>query len=1392
MRRVSSIVAPRRVCVWAVVFVSAVVFLMSLSRVARAEPAKAARDTIPAPLEPWTTWVLTGHESELCPGLESTPDAVRCVWPTRLSLVLGDSGGTFEQRWHVDARAWVPLPGDDSRWPLDVESSGKKLEVVSRSGVPSVQLDPGDHTITGNFGWDALPDSLVLPVETGLVALTLNGEPVFEPSRDPSGRVFLQKSAAPVEGDRLEVLVHRRVTDDIPLALTTRVVLNVSGKSREVLLGKSLPAGFVPMSITSDLPARIEPDSRLRVQVRPGTWTIEVAARSDGPVSSLSRPVPDGPWRDGEEVWVFEAKTALRVVTVEGVRAIDPQQTSLPDAWKALPAYSMGQSDEMRLVEKRRGDVDAPPDQLSLVRTLWLDFDGGGYTVNDTITGAMHRATRLEMNPPTVLGRVAVDGKDQFITRLDGPSAKAGVEIRQGDLHVTADSRITGDARDIPAVGYDHDFHDVSATLHLPPGYRLFHASGADEVPGTWVRQWTLLELFLVLVLSLAFARLFGRVWGVVACVTFVLVFPETDTLEWVWPVALAVEALVRVVPEGRVRSAFSALRLAVLVGLALVALPFLTQRVREGIYPALAEDAESFIALPQFGEAAAPPPMAGALAPAAPASEPVPQDTGGGAMKDRRQATDSLGQSVSSLSKAASPRYRQFNAEVYDPNAMVQTGPGLPSWTWSTTSVHFSGPVERSQRLHLYLLSPPVNLVLALVRAALLALLFVRVLPFTGPRFRRGLRAIASTSAVCCFLTSAHPARADVPSADLLDQLRQRLLQKPDCTPNCASSSRLELEVQNDVLRVRVEIHAAAAIAVPLPGGAADWSPEHVIADGKEATGLVRTDDGKLWIRLDAGTHDLALDGRLAPRESLQIALPLKPHHVVAHVAGWVLEGLHEDGLADDSLKLTRVHAGEGTTGVLSTGPLPPFVRVERTVLIGLNWQVSTKVVRETPPGSAIVLEVPLLAGESVTTANQRVAGGKALINMAPDASEVSFQSVLEEKSPIVLQAPPSMTWSEVWRLDLSPIWHAELAGIPVVHEDAAERMPVWRPWPRESATITLSRPAGVAGQTLTIDSSEVEVSPGLRVTDATASFTVRSSRGVEHTLRLPESAELESVAVNGTPEPLRQRGRSVTLSLSPGTAHVTLEFRLPTGISSLYGVPALDFGTATVNATTRLRLSDSRWILFLRGPRLGPAVLFWSLLLVLVGVAIGLGSIPWVPLRRFEWALLAIGLSQIPLVAAAVVVGWLLALGFRRIRPEAPPLWFDLRQLVLVGWTVTALGILVFAVQQGLMGSPDMQIRGNGSSADLLQWFSDRTAPVPESPFVVSVPMIAYRAAMLAWALWLAVSVLRWLKWAWESFSAGGLWKRRAKRMTLATPNDAPPPPTDDREPPNNQNGP
>lgn len=1338
---------------------------------------------VPEVLRPWTSWVLSGTEAERCPSLLGSDD-VRCVWPAKLSLYLDEHGGRFEQRFHVDAKGWVSLPGDDGRFPLDVADSGAKLVVVTLDGAPRVTLEPGDHTVSGRFAWDSLPDSLAIPRETGLVSLSLSGSPVAEPSRDEDGRIFLEKSARADESERLELLVHRRVTDEVPLLLTTRIILNVAGKSREVVLGKSLPSGFVPMSITSDLPARIEGDARLRIQVRPGTWTLELAARSDGPVSSIARPAPDGPWREGEEVWVFDARPSLRLVSVEGVRAVDPAQTSLPDAWKNLPAYSAADGDVMRLVEKRRGDVEPEPDQLMLQRSVWLDFDGKGYTENDTITGRFHRASRLEMNPGTVLGRVAIDGLDQFITR--GKNGKAGVEIRQGDVRITADSRVPSGTRDVPAVGYDRDFHEVATTLNLPPGYRLLHVSGADEVPGTWVRHWTLLEIFLVLVLALAFGKLFGPAWALLSGLTFMLVFPETDSPEWIWALALAAVALVRVIPEGRVRRMFFGGQLAILVALVLVALPFIVQHVREGIYPALAEVrghvSEMMVEreTEQVTAAAAPaePPLAPPAAIPAPKEKPeTPQEKGmldeqapaapqaePRAEKPSEQKVPA-GSSMSrgNLGSSSSSGYQRLQAESYDPNAMVQTGPGLPKWQWWTTNIRFSGPVARSQTLHLYLVPPDVNLVLALVRAFLIVLVFLRLLPRFPDTIRRRPSPAAAAAAVLAVLAISRPARAEIPSSELLDDLKTRLLEKPDCLPNCASSPRMLLTVRGDVLRARLEIAAAATTAVPLPGGASQWIPERVTIDGTEATGLARGTDGALFVRLSPGLHDVVMEGALSKRESIQIALPLKPHFVEADVTGFTLEGLHEDGVADDHLQLTRDHVEEGGThGALAAGALPSFVRVTRTLHIGLSWQTDTQVTRVTPQGTAVVLEIPLLPGESVTTANVRVEAAKALVNMAPDQTEVAWKSVLSEHSPIVLVAPKTTAWAEVWRLDVSPIWHATTSGLAVVHGEAGTRIPEWRPWPGESVTIDLLRPPGVAGQTLTIDGSEFDVRPGLRALDGTMTFTVRSSRGADHTVHLPDGADLESVVVNGATQPLRKQGNAVTLSLAPGAARVTIGFRILRGITSVFRVPKFDFGAPSVNATTRVSLSNARWILFVRGPRLGPAVLFWSLLLVLGLVAYGLGALRWVPLTRGEWMLLGIGLSQIPLPVAAVVVGWLLALGYRQRWPQLPALAFDLRQLLLVAWTVVALGVLVFAVHQGLMGAPDMQIRGNGSDAEMLRWFDDRTASIPDQPLVISVPMWAYRAAMLLWALWLAIAVLKWLRFGWTSFSTGGLWKR------------------------------
>ena len=40
-----------------------------------------------------------------------------------------------------------------------------------------------------------------------------------------------------------------------------------------------------------------------------------------------------------------------------------------------------------------------------------------------------------------------------------------------------------------------------------------------------------------------------------------------------------------------------------------------------------------------------------------------------------------------------------------------------------------------------------------------------------------------------------------------------------------------------------------------------------------------------------------------------------------------------------------------------------------------------------------------------------------------------------------------------------------------------------------------------------------------------------------------------------------------------------------------------------------------------------------------------------------------------------------------------------------------------------------------------------------------------------MLLWALWLAASMLRWIRWGWERFSAGGYWPEKKGKPGDAT---------------------
>jgi hypothetical protein len=1381
-----------------------------LSTFAFAVPPKTSE--IPGALREWIPWVMHHERAAQCPFLQSS-DTRECAWPGRLGLTLDDKGGRFTQSFKVyGVDTWLALPGESKRWPQNVQVDGKPAVVVSDSGAhPSVLLTAGEHTVTGDFLWDSLPEALLIPTDTGLVGLTVKGVAVSIPNRDAEGRVFLQRESTQEETDRVDLDVHRRVTDEIPLVLVTQITLKVSGRSREVEFGRALPPGFVPMALTSGLPMRVESDGHLRIQVRPGTWVVQLTARSEGPVSELGRPEAQGTWVDGDEVWVFDARPSLRQVLVEGVNAVDPTQTTLPTEWRNLPSFALGEKDVMKLSERRRGDSDPAPDVLNLSRTLWLDFDGTGYTASDRVGGQLHRSWRLDVQPGTELGRVVTTGADQSITRLDAQS-KAGVELRQGALALEADSRLTGDISNISAVSWNADFNSVQTTLQLPPGWRLISASGADSVPGTWVDSWTLFDLFLVLIIAVAIGRLFGIPWGVLAALSLGLAWQEDGVPQFSWLVVLVLEGLFRVLPTGGFKSFLKLTRLAAWATLVIITVMFSVQHVRQGMYPALAQNRQlggvksysdyNFENLAQYQRSSAGELDSSGFFNAGSNGwdgTPDNQNLRGAYNTDEKELEADKPMAQQAQTKNLAKKQRALNPRDFDKNATVQTGPGLPRWDWNPITIKFSGPVDQKARLSFFFLGPSVNFVLAFLRVGLLALLLLVVLGLPGGFWPQGLKKLVKTAAsaggaaaaMLALLFVPLTARAQEgapasPDTELLEQLRTRLLEKPECAPQCASSPRLQLEASPKTLRLRLEVLSGADTAIPLPGSANQWVPETVLLDGKATAGLRRQPDGSLWLAVTPGAHQVQLEGALPPRDTVQIALPLRAYRVEAKLDGWTLDGLHEDGVADENLQLSRKATNEkGQAAALQVGTLPPFVRVERTLVLGLQWTVETTVERLTPTGSAVVLEVPLLPGESVTSSDVRVQSGKALVNMPPAETMVTWTSLLEAKPNVNLTAPKGLPWVEVWRLDVSPVWHVTLAGIPVVHQQDASgvRLPEWHPWPGETVTIDVTRPEALGGQTLTIDQSRLSVSPGARATDVTYTANFRSSRGGLHPFTLPERAQLQSVTINGVQQPIRQEGRTVSIPLVPGSQSVVLQWRdNDDAMGFSWKTPAVDVGTPTVNADLEVQVPRDRWVLFVRGPGLGPAVLFWSFLLVLLVVSVALARTGYTPLSTLKWILLALGLSQVPIPAIGFVFAWLLFLGWREKSDNISVGWFNLRQLAIVGATGVALIILGASVYEGLLGNPEMQVSGNGSSASLLRWFQDRTTASLPAASVISVPMLVYRGAMLAWSLWMALSLLNWLKWGWKAFSTGGLWKSsppRPPQPPAAKPPPLPPAP-------------
>jgi len=1332
-----------------------------------------AQSPIPKEIEGWQAWVLDGQEFRRCPFLANTDGSGEsnriCAWPGRLTLELNQRGGRFTQSWTSYAEAWVPLPGNLEYWPSAVTVNGVVAAVVGRDGVPQIRTSEGTLTIAGSFVWAKRPESLPIPAQTGLVSLNLDGHKVEQADR-PEGAVWLGKRREAEVAQQLELQVYRLLGDGIPETLTTLLNLQVAGDAREETLSGVLPQGFAAMSLESELPAQIGADGRMRIQVRAGGWTVKIVARAETDLGKVTIPDAQGVWPK-QEVWSYAANDRLRIAALEGGEAIDPTQANVPQEWRQFPSYRIASGGVLQINERSRGISPQEVNHLSLQRELYLDFARQGFTVIDQISGQMRSGWRLDMRSPYRLMRAASGADNLLVTEVNGATL-TGVELRTPVMSLATVARIAVPGGTIPASGWNERFDHVRGMLNLPPGHRLLAAFGADSAPDSWVERWGLLDLFLLSFTTVIALRLFGWIYAAVACAAVTLVHQDNQLLVWLILFVLLATVSIRAAPAGWPRSLATWARNLLLGALLVTSVPFAITQLRFALYPQLA-DPGGYVFAERVHVAQLAPPVTARMAAAPPPNYTPPPNSPGYVPPPKFEEVIVTGaKRPAELSSSI-----QTSQQRLAPGTLVQAGPGVPHWHYAAYPFNWSGPVDAAQTVHFLILSPWIVGIWRVLGVALLIALFVRLvrgnLELKAAWQRLFSRRGAAASSVLLILAGTMPctpSRADsTPELKLLNELKTRLARPPKCVPNCAEIMAARVVLTSTNLEATFDIAALSSVAVALPTAGQRFDPDAITADGISVPGVYRDSDQQIWIALKPGAHTVKLSVPLPAADSIQLLFPQVPRAIAVSGEGWDVSGVNAGKLLGNTIELLRrrttTHGADTLQGAVQ---FPPYVRIRREFTLDLDWSVQTTVERLAPEKGGFTLEVPLLAGESVLTNGIETNGGtKVMVGFDSGASEFGWRSGLSHSDTLTLTAAKSRPWSEVWVFSVSPMWQVEFTGVPaVMPEDLHSGDWSFEYFPRAGETLTLkiSRPPAAKGGTLAIDDVGLEYDVGKRSTNADLRFGYRSTRGDRHSVKLPATARVTAVTVDGENVPARMESGELPLALLPGAHRVQINWQSDDRAALLTRLPHVDLKVPGSNVATVVRIPGDRWVLYAGGSGIGPAILYWGELIVFCLLAVGLGRTRRAPLRSYEWLILGLGLSTFSWSVLLLFAVWIFAMRWREEMAveQLSARRFNLLQVVLIILSLVTVVSLVAAIPFGLLGNPDMRVAGSGQQGNELSWFNDQAPGELPTPWVLSLSLWWYKAAMLLWALWLAFALVRWLPIAWKALGAGGFWRK------------------------------
>lgn len=1333
---------------------------------------------IPPALQPWVDWVE--YQKDTCPKFMAKTNSV-CAWPGQLKISTNEQGAQFTQHWTLYEPAAVSLPGDNKNWPRNISVNGEAHVVLEQNQHPVLYLDSGDYEIAGQFKWVKAPESLQLAPETGLIKLSVNGVDVPQITINTQQQLWLGQSQDTYkEQDEIQLRIGREIQDNQPIRMRILISADIYGSVREESIGPVIPEGFELIELKADIPARITQDGKLEWQLHPGTAQVEIMLRATTPIQQFETPSIDAPWPQ-QELWTFIPDHNLRSVRVEALNLIDPSQTHLPKEINIKhPLYLMSPGHSMVLHELSRG-ITKQENTLLIKRQAWLSFDAEKLIHKDYIVGRMEKDWRIDATVPFTVeyAHAPNDNLPQrkfLITKQTGEKEETvsnGFEWRTQDINVYAHANADFKHK-LPLSAWNHELTQLDTELNLPPGHMLLHATGYDKVIGSWLSRWDILQVFLVILAAVCIYHLLSWHYAALA-ILFLVTASHESHAPHLLIIFTAIALLLKSWTQNEKAQKF--INRIVMLSFILLSIQFLAfsfVQLQSAIYPQLEPRTYSHSIFPRYPDSIQP---SDSVAPASAPKElryrhpkrKTSEESIDGVILDRVEIIGSVSDPLSGLTP-------------YDPTAHLQAATGIPQWQWHQYQLQRRGPVLPDEQQHLFVVYPWQHFLWRIL-SVITGLLTLYGLSLSFSNARRHKRTLLPGLLSIGLLLPLPATADDFPPTELLAELQNRLDPAPDCAPDCVQINELTIQAgkSNNSLILTAEIHSGANTLLPLPkpDKKNQWTISDLRLNEKISPSIKHGQH--LYLPVHEGIHQLNIEVNTTNLNTLSFYFIVKPQQVKLSLTGWTSAGLVDQYLPGDTLSLYREPDYTDIPSNKVDYNAAPFFDVKRTISIDLQpntYGIASKV---NSSKSVLQARVPLFDHEKLAYTDESITTDGQYVNLAIEGEALSWAGDLPLQEHYEFSADELNNRSETWLFVVSPVLHASFNGIPETYTTSNNSPEVgyyyhFRPRPGETLTLDISRPTADAGQTIAIERATRSINTGRKHRDTTLELRLNVSEAGLFEFDLPAQAELLSLSSNGKPLPIQAIAGHLNIPVTTGSQLISFKWRESVEAHWHTQAPPLQLPLAARNVITSIDPPGERWILWVHGSGIGPAVQFWSLLALLLLTAFLLSRLTWSPLNFTQWLLLGLGFSTVQSGWFLWIVATFYIFHYRsQHSPDFQRRWRSaLIQLALLIIAAITLFIMVNTVITGLLSQPDMHTRNPllyGGIVDAIHshhpyhWYSDSSSGELGASGIYSAPMWLYRLAMLMWSLWLSLHLVRWLRWGWKAINQDGFWppKRR-----------------------------